>query len=337
MLYGLILRLRHLAYDKGWKEVFKASLPTICVGNITVGGTGKTPHVELILRSLMQSQDWAFSRLGVLSRGYKRKSKGFQLVGAEATASSVGDEPLQIARKFPFALVAVDKDRVEGCKRLQEQGAQIIILDDAFQYRRLQAGLNIVLVDYHHPVFEDKLLPWGRLRDLPSRLRKAQIVVVSKCPAYLEEQEREQWRKRLQLKDGQKLYFTTLSYDKVEPVFGEEADGRYTYAPRLVLVSGIANDAPLQKYLSDQYKLVRRIAFPDHHRFTKADMRTLEKAVQETPTACLMTTEKDAQRLRDVPGISPALRQRLFYVPVRASFLSPEEEADFQETLNLSL
>ncbi len=337
MLYGLILRLRHLAYDKGWKEVLKASLPTVCVGNVTVGGTGKTPHVELILRSLMQSQDWAFSRLGVLSRGYKRKSKGFQLVGPEATATGVGDEPLQIARKFPFALVAVDKDRVEGCQRLQELGAQVIVLDDAFQYRRLQAGLNIVLVDYRHPVFEDKLLPWGRLRDLPSRLKKAQMVIVSKCPAYLEEQEREQWRKRLQLKDGQKLYFTTLSYDKVEPVFGEEADGRFTYARRLILVSGIANDAPLRNYLSDQYKIVRRIAFPDHHRFTKADLRTLEKAVQEYPTACLMTTEKDAQRLRDVPGISQALRQRLFYIPVRAGFLSPEEEADFQETLNLSL
>ena len=182
MLYGLWLRIRHIAYNKGWKKSFRASTPTICVGNVTVGGTGKTPHVEMLLRRLGVSDKWAFRPLAVLSRGYKRKSRGFQIVQPDSSASFAGDEPLQIARKFPGVTVAVDKDRVEGCKKLQ--GADLIILDDAFQYRRLIPGLSIVLMDYNRPVYEDKLLPWGRLRDLPSRMQEADIVIVTKCPVY---------------------------------------------------------------------------------------------------------------------------------------------------------
>ena len=164
MLYRLILAIRHLAYNKGWKKSFKAEVPTICVGNITVGGTGKTPHTEMILRKLLESDRWGYSNIAVLSRGYKRKSKGFQIVDRESTARFAGDEPLQIARKFPSVTVAVDKDRIHGCQQLK---ADIIVLDDAFQYRRLNPSLNIVLVDYNRPIFKDKLMPWGRLRDLP--------------------------------------------------------------------------------------------------------------------------------------------------------------------------
>ena len=185
MLYRIILSLRHLAYDKGWKKVQKADVPTICVGNITVGGTGKTPHVELLLRLL------EFRAVAVLSRGYKRKSRGFRVVQETDTARSVGDEPLQMARKFPSATVAVDKDRLHGCRELAAGHPQVIVLDDAFQYRKLDASLKIVLVDYSRPVFEDRLLPWGRLRDLPSRIRKAHAVVVTKCPSELSDEEKE--------------------------------------------------------------------------------------------------------------------------------------------------
>lgn len=332
MIYRMILALRHLVYDKGWKKTCKASVPTICVGNITVGGTGKTPHTELILRTLMHSDQWAFRPLGVLSRGYKRKSKGYQLVPPDGSAAQYGDEPVQIARKFPGVAVAVDKDRVEGCEKLSAAGSQLIVLDDAFQYRKLQADKNIVLIDCYRPVFKDRLLPYGRLRDLPSRLKKADIVLVTKSPAYLEEEERALWRQKLKLREDQPLFFTALRYGSPVAVF-PEGDPRYAYSQRLILFTGIANDAPLRNYLSDNYKLVGRFQFPDHHRYTKADVRKLLAAVKEHPTACLMTTEKDAQRVVDVRNVPGELRQRMFYLPVEAAFLTPEEESAFNEAL----
>lgn len=333
MLYGTLLAIRHLFYDKGWKKSFRAPVPTVCIGNITVGGTGKTPHTEMVLRHLLQSDDWAYRNLAVLSRGYKRKSKGFQLVPRDGTALLYGDEPLQIARKFPSVTVAVDKNRVRGCQLLTDANqVSLIVLDDAFQYRKLKADLNIVLVDYNRPVHKDTLLPWGRLRDLKSRLKAADIIIVTKCPAYVDDWERSQWAKYLRLKAEQKLFFTTLTYGTMEPVF-PEGDARYTYSKRLVLFTGIANDAPLRGFLSDSYKIVRRIGFPDHHRYTRADIGTLKTAVKEFSTACLVTTEKDAQRIVDTKKVPQELRQRMFYIPVQASFLTPEEDAAFTEAL----
>lgn len=343
MLYGLVLRLRHLAYDKGWKKSAAASVPTLCVGNVTVGGTGKTPHTELILRTLIHSDEWAFRPLGMLSRGYKRKSKGYQVVPLDGTAADYGDEPVQIARKFPAVAVAVDKDRAEGCERLAEAGSELIVLDDAFQYRKLKASKNIVLVDFYRPVYKDRLLPFGRLRDLPSRLQKADIVIVTKCPGDLEEGERQLWCKDLKLKDGQKLFFTTLKYNAPVPVF-PEGDMRYAYSQRLILFTGIANDAPLRGYLSDRYKIVDRLQFPDHHKYSRADVRKLAAAVRENPTACLMTTEKDAQRIVDAFSSGrrarpdrESLRQRMFYLPVEAAFFTPEEEQAFAAALTIGL
>ncbi|MCR4570019.1 MAG: tetraacyldisaccharide 4'-kinase [Bacteroidales bacterium] len=324
------MAIRHFFYDKGWKKSQEASVPTVCIGNITVGGTGKTPHTEMVLRRLLKSDDWAYGNLAVLSRGYKRKSKGFQLVPRDGTALLYGDEPLQIAKKFPSVTVAVDKNRIRGCEQLKD--AHLIVLDDAFQYRKLRASLNIVLVDYNRPVHKDSLLPWGRLRDLKSRMKAADIVIVTKCPAYLDDWERSQWVKYLRLTPEQKLFFTTFTYGAMEPVF-PEGDARYTYSKRLVLFTGIANDAPLRSFLSDTYKIVRRIGFPDHHKYTRADIGTLSSAVKEFPTACLVTTEKDAQRIVDAKKVPDELRLRMFQIPVEASFLTPEEDAAFTETL----
>jgi len=330
MLYRLVLSLRHLFYDKGWKKTYKAKVPTICVGNITVGGTGKTPLTEMILRKLLGSARWGDKQLAVLSRGYKRKSRGFQVAGSDATARQMGDEPLQMARKFPMVTVAVDKNRVHGCEQLS--GADLIVLDDAFQYRKLAATLNIVLVDYNRPIFEDRLMPWGTLRDFPSQLKRAQIVIVSKCPAELDEVERSEWRNRLQLSDDQQLYFTTITYCQPEPVF-PEADAHYLYAQRLVLVSGIANNAPLRSYLSDTYKIVQKLEFPDHHHFSAGDVHSIAAAEKANPTACLMTTEKDAQRLRDCKKIPDEVRKRLFFIPIQATFITQEEDAAFTASL----
>lgn len=324
------MSLRHLFYDKGWKKTYTAKVPTVCVGNVTVGGTGKTPHTEMILRKLLDSTQWGKRQLAVLSRGYKRKSSGFQLAGTDATARQMGDEPLQMARKFPQVTVAVDKNRVHGCEQLS--GVDLIILDDAFQYRKLRATLNIVLVDYNRPVFEDRLMPWGNLRDLPSQLKRAQIVMVTKCPAELDPVERGEWRSRLQLSDDQQLFFTTVSYCPPEPVF-PDGDPHYIYSQRLVLISGIANNAPLRSYLSDTYKIVQKLEFPDHHRFSSGDIHSMGSAVKAHPTACFMTTEKDAQRLRDCKDVPENIRQRLFYVPIQAKFITEEDDVAFTDCL----
>jgi tetraacyldisaccharide 4'-kinase len=331
MIYGLVLRIRHLLYDKGWKKSFSAPVPTMCVGNITVGGAGKTPHVELLLRLLLA----AGKQPAVLSRGYKRKLKGFQLLPADSSAALYGDEPVQIAHKFPEVPVAVDKDRVHGCGQLASK-ASCIVLDDAFQYRRLRATLNIVLVDFHRPIFKDRLLPWGRLRDLPGRLKAAQVVIVTKCPAELSDQERAQWRRNLKLSSEQSLFFTTLQYGTPLPVF-PEADSHYLYAKQCTVLTGIANDAPLRSYLSDTYKISQHLQFPDHHAYSKADLRTIGRAIQASATSCLFTTEKDAQRLRDCRNVPQSIRERLFYVPVEAAFLQEEEQAAFTAALLAAL
>ena len=333
MIYRLILSLRHLFYDKGWKKSREADVPTICVGNVTVGGTGKTPHTELILRLLMNSDKWAYTNLAMLSRGYKRRTKGFQLVPAGGSARLYGDEPVQIASKLRAVTVAVDKNRIRGCAKLcEENNAQLIVLDDAFQYRKLRPTLSIVLVDYNRPVNKDHLLPWGHLRDLPSRLKKADAVIVTKCPAYLDEADKDRWRRQLGIGLEKPLFFTTVNYMDPEPVF-PEADPHYIYSQRLMLVTGIANNASLRSHLSDKYKIERRMEYRDHHRFTSGDMRKVASAVKTLPTACIMTTEKDAQRMRDVKKVPDKVKQRLFFVPIKAAFLSEEQEAAFTEFL----
>ena len=363
--YSLTLALRDLFYRKGWKKARKAEVPTVCVGNVTVGGTGKTPHVEMILRTLLQSDDWAYSNIAVLSRGYKRQSKGFQKVTRDGTAALYGDEPLQIAKKFPSVTVAVDKDRIEGCRFLCHPDelqtakkarrcadkdippAGIIVLDDAFQYRKLRATVNIVLVDFYRPVHKDMLLPLGHLRDLPGRLRDADILIVTKCPPYMDEWEKGKWAANLGLRNfstatcrgtndrgrEQVLLFSYIGYREMRPVFEDDADSRYMYAQRLVLFTGIAKDTPLRNYLSDKYKIVKHFHFPDHHKYTAADLRTIGAAVRNNPTAVVATTEKDAQRLVDTKTVPDALRERLFQVPIDVNFLTEEERAVFETTL----
>ena len=331
MIYGLVLRIRHWLYDNGWKKSFPAAVPTVCVGNLAVGGTGKTPHVELLLRLLIG--EW--QQPAVLSRGYKRKSKGFQIIPHDGSARLYGDEPVQIARKFPDILVAVDQDRVHGCEQLAAK-ASCVVLDDAFQYRRLQATLNVVLVDYNRPIFKDRLLPWGRLRDLPGRLKAARAVIVTKCPAEVSDEERALWRKNLKLTQEQPLFFTTLQYIAAQPVF-PEADKHYLYAKQCTVVTGIANDAPLRRYLSDTYKILQHLQFPDHHAYGKGDLRRIAGAVKASATSCLITTEKDAQRLRDCKNVPQSVRERLFYIPVEAAFLTREEQAAFTGLLTSTI
>ena len=328
----LIQRLILKRAARAWRKAPGAEVPTICVGNITVGGTGKTPHTEMILRLLRDLRPE--TPLAVLSRGYKRKSKGYQLLLTETSASFGGDEPVQIKRKFPSVAVAVDKNRVKGCKNLVDEGAGLKVLDDAFQYKNLHASLNIVLVNWNRPVFEDRLLPFGRLRDLPSRIQDADIVIVTKCPHELEPGDRDHWRSRLKLRDDVPLYFTTVDYDTPVPVFPEEADQRYNYSKTVILFSGIADDRGIRAHLSDTYKIVDVLRFPDHHAYGAADMQRIAAAVRRYPTAALVTTEKDAVRVLDCKKVDASVRQRLFALPVLANFVAGADREDFVRRLS---
>ena len=352
--YWLALKARHFMYDHGLKKVHKPDVPTICVGNITVGGTGKTPHTEMIIRTLLGDDHWGNKNLAVLSRGYKRKTKGFQQVTMNGTARQFGDEPLQIKKKFPGITVAVDGSRKEGCTFLTDPqllqsskkarrcldkdvpASDLIILDDAFQHRAVKPKVSIVLVDYNRPIFKDHLMPIGRLRDLPERISAADIVIVTKCPNYLDEWERSKWAEALGITPKQSIFFTTIAYDTPESVF-EEGDAHYLYAHRLILFSGIANDRPLMNYLSSDYKIVRHFKFPDHHRFSRADIRKMESASKAFPTSVLMTTEKDCQRLRDCKKIPDNLKKKLFYTPIKVTFLTDDEHMKFISVLQQKL
>lgn len=366
--YWLTLKLRHFFYDSGLKKVSKADVPTICIGNITVGGTGKTPHTEMLLRTLLQDEEWRGKNIAVLSRGYKRKTKGFQQVTSDGSAAAYGDEPLQIKKKFPAVTVAVDSSRVEGCDFLvypekletSKKGrkcidknlaaSDLIILDDAFQHRALKPTLSIVLVDYNRPVFNDHLLPFGKLRDLPERIAAADIVIVSKCPNEVNAWDKCTWAENLGIRNfdasscsgtrrngkKQHLFFSTITYDTAEAIF-PEGNPRYIYTNRLILFSGIANDAPLLSYLSSNYKIVRHFRFPDHHKFSKGDMNTIASAAREFPTAVIMTTEKDCQRVRDCHKIKEELKQRMFYSPIKTVFLTENEQENFIAALKAGL
>lgn len=319
--YYWALRLRHRLYDSGKKKSFRSPVRTIVVGNITVGGTGKTPFVEMLL-GLLDGRGAA-----VLSRGYGRKTKGFLEVCTDGTSRQFGDEPLQIKRKFPDVRVAVDADRVEGCRILAEQGAECIILDDAFQHRRLIPDLAIVLVDWSRPVYEDDLLPLGRLRDIPERLEVADVVVVTKCPAYISREDREAWREKLRLREDQTLLFTEIAYCDMEPVFGNVCESRYKYSTKAVSVTAIASDGPFKNYVSSKFELEKTISFGDHHDFSAGDISGMQAVAEHYPNALFLTTEKDAQRLRAVSASLPhTIKKRLYYIPIQARFCFPEDQ-----------
>ena len=362
--YYLALKFRHFLYDHGILKSVRASVPTVCFGNITVGGTGKTPHTEMTLRTLLSMEEAGGRHFAVLSRGYRRKSRGFQQVTADSTASFSGDEPLQMKLKFPEVTVAVDADRVEGCGFLSrpeklktsKRGrkcvnkeflpADLIVLDDAFQHRSLKPDLSILLIDWNRPVMTDHLLPIGRLRDLKERVAAADAVIVTKCPTFIGGQEKQEWLNALGVRNfdpdslqgtiaggrKQTFLFSAIKYCSAIPVF-PDGDARYVYSKRAILATGIANDTPLRSFLAGQYRIVRHLAFGDHHRFSPADIRAICSAADSEPTAVVVTTEKDAQRLCGMKKIPETLRKRMFQVPIEAVFLTEHETAIFRKLL----
>lgn len=363
--YWLALKARHFFYDKGIFKSRKFPVPVICIGNITVGGTGKTPHTEMIIRMLQDKY-----RIAVLSRGYKRKTKGFRIAASGDTFAEIGDEPLQIKHKFPNITVAVCEDRCKGIEQLlalQEPPAkisagatdgaagavastavaegqfrpQLIILDDAFQHRKVVPSHNIVLINWHRPIFADNLLPIGRLRDLPEQIRRADTVIVTKSPRFGEHDNmiddelaaqqiapiEKEWRKKLGLKDGQKLCFSSIFYGEPCGVDPTAADNRYIYSGNAIFFTGIANDQEFRDHISSSYKIQSSIKYPDHYNFTKYNIKDLNNWAALYPTAAVFTTEKDSKRLIGNPYLSDDLKKRLFFIPIEVKTFSSSPEA----------
>ena len=340
-LYGLGVKLRNFLFDTGIRKSQKFKTPVISIGNITVGGTGKTPHVEYLVRLL---QDHL--RVAVLSRGYKRKSSGFVMAGDSTTMSDIGDEPFQMKQKFPKVTIAVDRNRVHGINCLTDNDSKksdidVVLLDDAFQHRQVKPGINILLVDYHRLIIYDKLLPAGRLREPLKGKDRADIVIVTKCPKDLKPMEYRVITKAMNLYPYQQLYFSTLDYEELQPVFKDTKElksKKDLKTQNILLLTGIASPRQMNEDLKPIVKSITPLTFSDHHSFSPNDVELLNATFAEMPLPkCIITTEKDAARLQTTEGMSDEVRKNLYKLPVRISIIQNQEEAFNQHIMSYVL
>lgn len=326
LLYGLITFVRNKLYDWNCLASVRYKDPcVISVGNITVGGTGKTPFVEYLLRQIL-SRDY---KVAVLSRGYKRTTQGFMFVETSSTAEQVGDEPCQIKQKFPDIVVAVDADRIAGISKIRKVHSDIgiILLDDAFQYRKIKPALSILLSDYNRPLYRDSMLPGGRLREWTCFAKRADVMIVTKSPADLSSEERGKIMRRYQPIFPRELFFTTIAYGELFPVF--ENINRLTNDLKqydVLLVTGIANPKPYETYIRKHAVSVQTITFPDHHAFSDDDVKNIVNQwdALSSDNKLILTTEKDAVRLQHLV-IPEAIIPYCYYIPIEVKFIDDPE------------
>ncbi|MFR9524253.1 MAG: tetraacyldisaccharide 4'-kinase [Rikenellaceae bacterium] len=318
-LYKAAIKLRHAFYDKGLLKIHKFDIPIICIGNITVGGTGKTPMTELIISHFSQSR-----KVAVLSRGYGRKTKGYIEVQPTSHYREVGDEPLQIKLKYPEVTVIVCEKRVEGIRLIQANHPEVelIIMDDGFQHRSVEAKVNIITVDATRPIQDDLMMPVGSLRDVPEALTRAHYFIVTKCPESMTAIDRRLMHKNLIHFAYQKLYFAQYITYRPEPLFPGQELGEVAPGTSVIAVSGLGNPGPFLDSLSRYYNLVDHINYNDHHVYKMRDLKQMIELLGQHPDSVIVITEKDAVKLR-VPSKVPAeLRQRIYYVPIQVNFLN---------------
>ena len=320
IIYGIITETRNFLFNIGILKSRRFSVPIICVGNITVGGTGKTPHTELLISELKKK-----FRVACLSRGYKRKTSGFVLADANSTARKIGDEPMQIKNKYPDILVACDGNRVRGIERLMSlaQPPNVIVLDDAFQHRYVRADKNIILVDYNRPIYEDCLLPAGRLRENTNALKRADYIIVTKCPKNLQPIERRILSKHLKIKPYQQLFFTTLEYGKITALSSKAEPIIPHNSSHILCITGIAQPQPYIEYLKTYTPNIKELHYPDHHHFSKKDILYINQTFQaiKNKEKYIFTTEKDAVRLQSC-DLPEELKCSIYYIPIVPVFLT---------------
>jgi len=329
-LYGLIVFFRNKFFDWGIFKQEEFDIPVICIGNLTVGGTGKTPHTEYLVRLLKEKY-----RIAVLSRGYKRKTKGFILATPDSTCRDLGDEPFQIKQKFPDILVAVDADRRRGINRLLslDTPPEVVILDDAFQHRYVKPSFSIVLSDCYRPIYEDSLLPAGRLREAVSGLNRADTIIITKCPHDIQPIDLRIISHNINAFPFQGLYFTSLAYKGLSAVFeneNKELPLEYLTGKHILLVTGIASPKMILKELSKYTDNVESVSYPDHYNFKPKDIKLITDKFEaiDADNKLILVTEKDASRLVLFEGqMDENIKDKLYYLPIEITFVDKDKNS----------
>lgn len=331
LLYGVGIGMRDFFYRRGLLKGISFDIPVISVGNLSVGGAGKTPHIEYLIRMLKEYIDVA-----TLSRGYKRKTKGYLIVDPSNNAEQVGDEPLQFKRKFPATAVAVCESRNIGIPMMLQgkSDIQTILLDDAFQHRSVVPGLNILLTTFDEPYTRDYLLPSGRLREFRSSASRADIIVVTKCPVDLDEAMMDKYRREIKPESFQKLFFSAYEYGDPYFMYQPSYRKKLTRDTKVVLLSAIANVEYLLDYLDVNSDIVQLLKYEDHHYFKYEEILLLEKIIKEIddPNTIIITTEKDAMRLDLHRQKIIDSKLPIFALPIKVKFQS-EKEDTFDESI----
>lgn len=332
-VYGFVIFVRNMLFRVGILKQRRYKLPIICIGNISVGGTGKTPHTEYLIKILKNKY-----RVAVLSRGYKRKSKEFVLATADSNVADIGDEPFQIKQKYPDIIVAVDKKRTRGIDKLLAlaQAPQVIILDDGFQHRYVKPSYTIILSDYNRPVYEDRLLPAGRLRESCHYLTHASDIIITKCPENLLPLDYRIIEHYINPYPFQGLYFTAFSYQSIQPVLNKNLSSislNQLCDYFILLVTGIAAPQPLLDKISVHTKTINTLQFADHHQFSKKDIQNIESEFEKIKNQkkLILLTEKDAGRLTCLKlDDNSSIIDSLFYIPIEVDFLKEEFKEEFE-------
>jgi len=327
LLYGIGISIRNFLYARGYLRGVKFDLPVISVGNLTVGGEGKTPHVEYLIRLLDD-----YINMATLSRGYKRKTRGFRIANDSDTVETIGDEPLQYYRKFPDVKVTVAENRMFAIPNLLTEHpipeVQAVLLDDAFQHRAIKPGLNILLTQFRFPFTRDWLLPSGRLREWRSAYQRADMIIISKCPDTITKAEREEYRKEIAPLPHQSLYFSKYEYDMPFDFHTKESR-ELKSNHNIIIVCALANTDYLSDYLNQKAKEVKRIEFPDHHYFTNSNISRIRQIYDnwDVPNKVIITTEKDATRLERHQQFMLENNMDVLVLPTRVTFMGDDGDA----------
>ncbi|MEO6883446.1 MAG: tetraacyldisaccharide 4'-kinase [Bacteroidia bacterium] len=331
LIYGAIIALRNLFFDIGIFSYKKIIVPVISVGNLSIGGTGKTPHIEYLIRLLKNNYNVA-----TLSRGYGRRSKNYFLANENSNSNEIGDEPMQFKHKFPEISVAVDAKRVNGIENLLKTNPKIdaILLDDAFQHRAVKPHLSILLSDYKKLFFNDFILPIGNLREPRNGYKRADIIIITKCPETISDLEKENIKSKIKNLTHQKIIFSFVKYGNLISLNTTEI-AQLDSELDILLVTGIANSLPLEKYLKGKVKTIFPMRFRDHHNFTSTDIQQVKNNFSELKSSkkIILCTEKDAMRLRNTSLLKTLESVPFFYIPIEIYF----QEDDKREFDNLIL
>ena len=323
LLYGVITSFRNYFYNANIVKSTKFKTPTIVVGNLSVGGTGKTPQIEYLIRLLQDTY-----KVAVLSRGYKRKNKGFIIANEHSTAEIIGDEPFQYFKKYSNIIVCVDGDRTNGIKQLEalENPPDVILLDDAFQHRKVKAEFKILLTSYNDLYVNDSMLPTGNLREYKSGAKRAQVIIVTKCPNTISQSEQGLIIQKLQPTSTQQVFFTTIEYDN--KLKGDSIVNLEIFEnEKILLVTGIANPTPLEEYLTTEKINFKHLKYPDHYHFKDQDIALVKKEFDllKSNNKIVLTTEKDYVRIF-------AKLQNLRYISIQSKFVA--EKTNFDKLIN---